>query len=103
MNNHKQAGYLKSVGREIRHQAIAHGVLLYSIGNVLYLMPPYCITDTKLNTVNDRLAPPLGKGRLGGVNIRRVNSLNWYDSELVLVDRQIDKVLEKVMDNPPTK
>jgi hypothetical protein len=33
---------------------------------------------TKLNGVNDRLAPPLGKGRLGGVSICRFNSLNWY-------------------------
>jgi adenosylmethionine---8-amino-7-oxononanoate aminotransferase len=36
------------VGRKIGHQAIAHGVLLYPLGNVLYLMPPYCITETEL-------------------------------------------------------
>ena len=35
---------------------------------------------TKLNGVNDRLAPPLSKWRLGGVNICRVNSLNWYNN-----------------------
>jgi adenosylmethionine---8-amino-7-oxononanoate aminotransferase len=48
VNNSEKAGYLNNVGREIRHQAIAHGVLLCPLGNVLYLMPPYCITEAKL-------------------------------------------------------
>lgn len=32
----------------MRQQAIAHGLLLRPLGNVLYLMPPYCITDDEL-------------------------------------------------------
>jgi adenosylmethionine-8-amino-7-oxononanoate aminotransferase len=48
VNNSEKGGYVKSVGREIRHHAIAHGVLLFSIGNVLYLMPPYCIRGNEL-------------------------------------------------------
>ncbi len=48
VNNQEQAGYLNNVGRKIRHQAIAHGVLLRLLGNVLYLMPPYCITEAEL-------------------------------------------------------
>jgi adenosylmethionine---8-amino-7-oxononanoate aminotransferase len=39
VNNSEKGGYLNNVGREIRHQAIAHGVLLHPLGNVLYLMP----------------------------------------------------------------
>jgi adenosylmethionine-8-amino-7-oxononanoate aminotransferase len=29
VNNSEKTGYVKNVGREIRHHAIAHGVLLY--------------------------------------------------------------------------
>jgi adenosylmethionine-8-amino-7-oxononanoate aminotransferase len=35
VNNRQKSGYVNRVGREIRHHAIAHGVLLYPIGNVL--------------------------------------------------------------------
>jgi adenosylmethionine---8-amino-7-oxononanoate aminotransferase len=48
INNHDKAGYLNNVGRKIGHHAIAHGVLLRPLGNVLYLMPPYCITESEL-------------------------------------------------------
>ena len=30
---------------------IAHGILLRPIGNVLYVLPPYCITDAELKTI----------------------------------------------------
>jgi hypothetical protein len=37
------------------------------------------VNNPKLNEVNDKLAPPLGNGKLGGVNVYRVNSLTWYN------------------------
>ncbi len=30
---------------------LQHGVLLRPLGNVLYMMPPYCISDDELNTI----------------------------------------------------
>jgi adenosylmethionine-8-amino-7-oxononanoate aminotransferase len=42
------AGYLNQIGPVIRQRAIEQGLLLRPLGNVLYLMPPYCITDTEL-------------------------------------------------------
>jgi adenosylmethionine---8-amino-7-oxononanoate aminotransferase len=53
--NHQKSGYLNEVGREIRHHAIAHGVLLRPLGNVLYLMPPYCITESELGWVYQQI------------------------------------------------
>lgn len=41
-------GYLNQMAIEIRQRAIAQGLLLRPLGNVLYLMPPYCITDDEL-------------------------------------------------------
>ncbi len=61
INNHEQTGYLNNVGREIRHHAIAHGVLLRPLGNVLYLMPPYCITEAELTWVYQQIDRVLAK------------------------------------------
>ncbi|MBE9029986.1 adenosylmethionine--8-amino-7-oxononanoate transaminase [filamentous cyanobacterium LEGE 11480] len=44
-------GYLNTVGRQIRDQAIDRGLLLRPLGNVLYLLPPYCITEEELAMV----------------------------------------------------
>jgi adenosylmethionine---8-amino-7-oxononanoate aminotransferase len=43
-----ETSYLNQVGPQIRQQALERGVLLRPLGNVLYLMPPYCITDEEL-------------------------------------------------------
>lgn len=51
-----EAGYLNQVGSEIRKQALDRGVLLRPLGNVLYLMPPYCITDEELALVYQTIA-----------------------------------------------
>jgi adenosylmethionine-8-amino-7-oxononanoate aminotransferase len=51
-----EAGYLNQVGLEIRQQALDRGVLLRPLGNVLYLMPPYCITDAELALVYQTIA-----------------------------------------------
>ena len=43
-----QPGYLNQLSIAIRQQSIAQGLLLRPLGNVLYLMPPYCTTDDEL-------------------------------------------------------
>lgn len=53
--NEERPGYLNRVGMEIRHQAIECGILLRPLGNVLYLMPPYCITEADLGWIYERL------------------------------------------------
>lgn len=61
VNNQEQTGYLNSVGMEIRHHAIECGVLLRPLGNVLYLMPPYCITPDELAWVYGQIDRVLEK------------------------------------------
>jgi adenosylmethionine---8-amino-7-oxononanoate aminotransferase len=53
--NRDRAGYLNRVGMEIRHHAIECGLLLRPLGNVLYLMPPYCIEEAELGWVYERI------------------------------------------------
>ncbi len=55
ITNRDRPGYLNQVGMEIRHHAIECGVLLRPLGNVLYLMPPYCITAAELEWVYHQL------------------------------------------------
>lgn len=42
------SGYLNTVALDIRRRAIAKGLLLRPLGNVLYILPPYCISDAEL-------------------------------------------------------
>lgn len=44
-------GYTSSVGAEVTEQALKKGVYLRPLGNTVYVMPPYCITDAELNQV----------------------------------------------------
>ncbi|MDN5849271.1 MAG: adenosylmethionine--8-amino-7-oxononanoate transaminase [Nitrococcus sp.] len=44
----ERPGYLNTVSATIKHKAFDRGLLLRPLGNVLYLMPPYCITKDEL-------------------------------------------------------
>jgi adenosylmethionine-8-amino-7-oxononanoate aminotransferase len=44
-----ETSYSASEGRELAAYAQEHGILLRPLGNVLYLMPPYCTTDEELD------------------------------------------------------
>jgi adenosylmethionine-8-amino-7-oxononanoate aminotransferase len=43
-----RAGYLNKIADEIKSQAPDFGLLLRPLGNVIYFMPPYCITKEEL-------------------------------------------------------
>lgn len=53
--NTQESGYLNQVGLEIREKALEKGLLLRPLGNVLYIMPPYCVTDEELSSVYDSI------------------------------------------------
>ena len=43
-----QKGYLSSVGKTMKASALKVGVFIRPLGDVVYLMPPLCITDEEL-------------------------------------------------------
>jgi adenosylmethionine-8-amino-7-oxononanoate aminotransferase len=43
-----RAGYLDPIGRSLAKFALGEGVLLRPLGNVVYLLPPYCATPDEL-------------------------------------------------------
>jgi adenosylmethionine---8-amino-7-oxononanoate aminotransferase len=63
-----QAGYLSEIGRELAAYALEHDVLLRPLGNVAYILPPYCITDDELATVYDVLEHFLNGARAIGTD-----------------------------------
>ncbi|MEQ8525523.1 adenosylmethionine--8-amino-7-oxononanoate transaminase [Gracilimonas sp.] len=51
IKNDEEGGYLNSVANEIKKKCVDYGVLLRPLGNVLYLMPPYCTTEEELRKI----------------------------------------------------
>jgi adenosylmethionine---8-amino-7-oxononanoate aminotransferase len=49
------AGYLSEVGPRIRQFAIAQGVLLRPLGNVVYAMPPFCTSNASLTRISETM------------------------------------------------
>tara|TARA_Y100001968_G_scaffold333191_1_gene394624 strand:- start:2470 stop:3777 length:1308 start_codon:yes stop_codon:yes gene_type:complete len=43
-------GYLNSIGKSLKKYALQKGVFLRPLGDVVYLLPPLCITDSELET-----------------------------------------------------
>ena len=41
-------GYLNKAGKQIKAQALEHGVFIRPLGDVVYLLPPLCISDEQL-------------------------------------------------------
>jgi adenosylmethionine-8-amino-7-oxononanoate aminotransferase len=48
-----EEGYLATVGSALAAHALAEGVLLRPLGNVVYVLPPYCITTDEIKHVYD--------------------------------------------------
>lgn len=44
----ERPGYLNPVGRELQRRVLEQGVFLRPLGQVLYLLPPLCLSDAQL-------------------------------------------------------
>ena len=44
----KNEGYLNNIGKRIKALSIKKGLFIRPLGNVIYLLPPLCITDNQL-------------------------------------------------------
>ncbi|MGA1474070.1 MAG: adenosylmethionine--8-amino-7-oxononanoate transaminase [Prochlorothrix sp.] len=51
-----RSGYLSQWGLQVRQKARERGLLLRPLGHVLYILPPYCITEAELNWVYEQVA-----------------------------------------------
>lgn len=56
-----QSGYNSSIKEGLYKHFISQGVLLRPLGNVIYILPPYCITDEELDSVYKSILSALEK------------------------------------------
>jgi adenosylmethionine-8-amino-7-oxononanoate aminotransferase len=54
-------GYLDRVGEGLRDEFLRREILLRPLGNVVYFMPPYVITDEEVHRVFDAIEEVVGK------------------------------------------
>lgn len=47
----EDTGYFNPIRDELYHFFIERDILLRPLGNTIYILPPYCITDTMLDTI----------------------------------------------------
>jgi adenosylmethionine-8-amino-7-oxononanoate aminotransferase len=53
--------YINAIGPAITREALNAGIYLRPLGNTVYLMPPYCITEKEMDQVDDFLIHCLKK------------------------------------------
>ena len=53
-------GYLHPIGRQLQRHVLAEGVFLRPLGQVVYLLPPLCISDAELERCYNALSTALG-------------------------------------------
>ena len=46
-----QSHYLNNASESIASYFLKNGVIVRPLGNILYLIPPYCVTEIELNQV----------------------------------------------------
>lgn len=49
------AGYLSDVGPKLRSHFLVQGLLIRPLGETIYLMPPYCVTEAELDRLHDAI------------------------------------------------
>lgn len=57
------AGYASAVGPKLKQSFTEDGLLIRPLGNVVYLLPPYCVTDAELNRAGDGIRRALDRIR----------------------------------------
>ena len=53
--NTGQDGYINAIGPAITKEALGRGIYLRPLGNTVYMMPPYCITEKEMDQVYEFL------------------------------------------------
>jgi adenosylmethionine-8-amino-7-oxononanoate aminotransferase len=55
LNTTHKSSYFNKAGKDAYRFFIERGILLRPLGNVLYLMPPYCTTDKQLHYIQQQI------------------------------------------------
>jgi adenosylmethionine-8-amino-7-oxononanoate aminotransferase len=55
LNSKEETGYLNSIAEKISTYFLERGILLRPLGNVFYVLPPYCITKDELHRIYNEI------------------------------------------------
>ena len=55
------ASYFSSLRDRLYHYFLDAGIILRPLGNIIYILPPYCITDADLNYIYSKIEQALGE------------------------------------------
>ncbi|HOY19443.1 MAG TPA: adenosylmethionine--8-amino-7-oxononanoate aminotransferase BioA, partial [Haliscomenobacter sp.] len=58
----KQSGYFNNLRDRLYRFFLQRGLILRPLGNVVYVLPPYCITDPQLDQVYEGIEAALDFG-----------------------------------------
>jgi adenosylmethionine---8-amino-7-oxononanoate aminotransferase len=64
INTNENTSYFNTIANEMYRYFISHGVLLRPLGNVLYIMPPYCISLKELEEIYSAIAQFLDTSKI---------------------------------------
>jgi adenosylmethionine-8-amino-7-oxononanoate aminotransferase len=53
--NGNETSYFNEIGKKIYHEFLQRGIIMRPLGNVMYLVPPYCITSDELDFIYDQI------------------------------------------------
>ena len=53
-NNHKTS-YFNEIGKKVYDEFLSRGIVMRPLGNVMYLVPPYCISSEELNFIYENI------------------------------------------------
>jgi len=56
-------GYINPAGLDLTQKAMEEGIYLRPLGNTVYILPPYCITEEELEKIYDFLEGYIKKAR----------------------------------------
>jgi adenosylmethionine---8-amino-7-oxononanoate aminotransferase len=56
LRNNEDTNYLNSIGTCVAPFFLERGILIRPLGNVIYVLPPYCITSKELNIIYNAIA-----------------------------------------------
>ncbi|WP_292010998.1 adenosylmethionine--8-amino-7-oxononanoate transaminase [Chryseobacterium sp.] len=59
--NEQHTSYFNDIGKVLYEEFLSRGILMRPLGNILYLVPPYCITYEDLEYIYDQIILVLNK------------------------------------------
>lgn len=55
IKNDQQTSYFNEIGKKLYHEFLLRGIIMRPLGNVMYLVPPYCITAAELDFIYNNI------------------------------------------------